>query len=113
MSRFDFGIFGESDRTVRTRSVSMLIAVMDVLKIPTAVLAGFDWGGARPASQRRCGLRRIIKVFSSRRSQHDSEPKDEVVDEWAYPLGRATGRAAIRFKPIPSTPADHFHSDGI
>ena len=32
-----------------------LIALMDALGIERAVLAGYDWGGGRPASSRRCG----------------------------------------------------------
>ncbi len=57
--------------------------------------------------------RGVREKSSSRRSQQDPEPKDEVVDEWADPLGPATGRAAIRFKPVPSALADHSHSDAI
>jgi len=34
---------------------SDLIELIEALAIPRAVLMGFDWAGARPASSRRCG----------------------------------------------------------
>jgi pimeloyl-ACP methyl ester carboxylesterase len=48
-----------SDGTLRNGQQAALagdvIALMDALGIDRAILGGFDWGRARPASSRRCG----------------------------------------------------------
>ena len=48
-----------SDGTARNGQQAALaadvIALMDALGIDKAILAGFDWGGGRPTSSRRCG----------------------------------------------------------
>ena len=42
-----------------------VIALMDALRIPGAVLAGFDWAAAPPASRRRCGRSAARASFPS------------------------------------------------
>src|SRR6266705_358359 len=47
------------------------------------------------------------------RSEHDPEPKDEVMDEWAYAKTHALRRPAISLESVPSPAADYFLTDRV